>query len=57
MIITACALVAKRYGAMLEKGTEYSLMTSSILNTLSKSLEKDISRKRQKTKSEIRPSC
>lgn len=41
MIITACALVAKRYGAMLEKGMEYSLMTSSILNTLSKSLEKD----------------
>lgn len=41
MIITACALVAKRYGAMLEKGMQYSLMTSSILNTLSKSLEKD----------------
>lgn len=41
MIITACALVAKRYGAMLEKGMEYSLMTYSILNTLSKSLEKD----------------
>lgn len=41
MIITACALVAKRYGAMLEKGMEYSLMTRSILNTLSKSLEKD----------------
>lgn len=41
MIITACALVAKRYGAMLEPGMEYSLMTSSILNTLSKSLEKD----------------
>ena len=41
MIITACALVAKRFGAMLEKGMEYSLMTSSILNTLSKSLEKD----------------
>lgn len=41
MIITACALVAKRYGAMLEKGMEYSLMTSSILNTLSKSLAKN----------------
>lgn len=41
MIITACALVAKRYGAMLEKGMEYSLMTSSILSTLSKSLAKD----------------
>lgn len=41
MIFTACALVAKRYGAMLEKEMEYSLMTSSILSTLSKSLEKD----------------
>lgn len=41
MIITACALVAKRYGAMLQKNMDYSLMTSSILNTLSKSLEKD----------------
>lgn len=41
MIITACALVAKRYGAMLIKGMEYNLMTNSILNTLNKSLEKD----------------
>lgn len=41
MIITACALVAKRYGAMLLKGMEYSVMTNSILNTLNKSLEKD----------------
>lgn len=41
MIITACALVAKRYGALLNKGMDYSLMTSSILNTLSKSLERD----------------
>lgn len=41
MIITACALVAKRYGAMLIKGMEYSIMTNSILNTLNKSLEKD----------------
>lgn len=41
MIITACALVAKRYGAMLIKGMEYSVMTNSILNTLNKSLEKD----------------
>mgnify|MGYP004471224729 CR=1 FL=1 len=41
MIITACALVAKRYGALLVKGMEYSVMTNSILNTLNKSLEKD----------------
>lgn len=41
MIITACALVAKRYGAMLIPDMEYSVMTNSILNTLNKSLEKD----------------
>ena len=41
MIFTACALVAKRYGAMLIKGMEFSVMTNSILNTLSKSLEED----------------
>lgn len=41
MIITACALVAKRYGAMLLPDMEYSVMTNSILNTLNKSLEKD----------------
>ncbi len=41
MIITACALVAKRYGAMLLPDMEYSIMTNSILNTLNKSLEKD----------------
>ncbi len=50
MIITACALVAKRYGAMLTEGMDYSLMTSSILNTLSKSLEKD---KKQNLKLEL----
>lgn len=41
MIFTACALVAKRYGALLIKGMEFSVMTNSILNTLSKSLEED----------------
>lgn len=41
MIFTACALVAKRYDAMLIKGMDFSVMTNSILNTLSKSLEKD----------------
>ena len=40
MIFTACALVAKRYEAILIKGMDFSLMKNSILNTLSKSLEK-----------------
>ncbi len=39
MIFTACALVSKRYGAMLIKGMDFNLMKNSILNTLSKSLE------------------
>lgn len=39
MIFTACALVAKRYEAILIKGMDFALMKNSILNTLSKSLE------------------
>jgi len=39
MIFTACALVAKRYGALLVKDMDFTLMKNSILNTLSKSLE------------------
>ena len=39
MIFTACALVAKRYGAPLSKGMSYSLFHFTILDTLSKSLE------------------
>ena len=39
MVFTACALVAKRYGAPLSKGMSYSLFHFSILDTLSKSLE------------------
>lgn len=39
MIFTACALVAKRYGAILFKGMNFTLMKNSILSTLSKSLE------------------
>ena len=39
MIFTACALVGKRYGALLVKGMSFSLMKNSILSTLSKSLE------------------
>ena len=42
MIFTACALVAKRYGAWLDKGRDYMTLHNSILNTLSKSLEKAI---------------
>ena len=50
MIMTACALVAKRYGATLFEGMDFSLMTNSILNTLSKSLEED---KKQNLKLDI----
>lgn len=39
MIFTACALVGKRYGALLVKGMAFTLMKNSILSTLSKSLE------------------
>lgn len=39
MIFTACALVAKRYGAMLIKGMSWQLLHNSILNTLQKSYE------------------
>ncbi len=38
MIFTACALVAKRYGATLVKGMDYMTFHTSILSTLSKSL-------------------
>ena len=39
MIFTACALVAKRYGATLVKGMNYTTFHTSIHSTLSKSLE------------------
>lgn len=41
MIFTACALVAQRYGARLEKlkDCEFSLLHTQILNTIHKSLE------------------
>ena len=42
MIFTACALVAKRYGAWLDKGRDYTTLHNSILNTLSKSLDSAI---------------
>ena len=38
MIFTACALVAKRYGATLVKGMDYTTFHTSIHSTLSKSL-------------------
>ncbi len=47
MIFTACALVAVKEGAILHKGTEYSLFHQTILNQLSKSL-KDAKRQNEK---------
>lgn len=42
MIFTACALVAKRYGAILVKGMSYNSFIQSIRDTLSKSYESAI---------------
>lgn len=50
MVFTACALVAKRYGAPLTKGMSYSLFHFTILDTLSKSLDEA---KKQNEKLEI----
>ncbi len=50
MIFTACALVAKRYGATLVKGMDYPTFHTAILSTLSKSLEEA---KKQNVKLEI----
>lgn len=47
MIFTACALVAKRYGAILVKGMSYNVFINSIRDTLSKSYE-DAIRQNQK---------
>ena len=41
MIFTACALVAKRYGAVLDKNMSFQVMTASILDTLSQNLKED----------------
>ena len=41
MIFTACALVAKRYGALLVKNMNFTVMKNSILSTIAKSIEKD----------------
>lgn len=50
MIFTACALVAKRYGANLVKGMNYPTFQTAIHSTLSKSLEED---KKQNVKLDI----
>lgn len=42
MIFTACALVAIRYGANLQKGAPFAALHSTILSTLNKSLAKDM---------------
>lgn len=44
MIFTACALVAKRYGAFMSEGMSYSEFHFAILNTLDSALFKDKSR-------------
>lgn len=50
MIFTACALVGCRYGALLVKGMDFTVMKNSILSTLNKSLEES---KKQNLKLEI----
>ena len=50
MIFTACTLVAKRYGAVLDKNMSFALMKASILDTLSQNLAED---KRLNAKLEI----
>ena len=42
MIFTACALVAKRSGALLNQGMDFPTLKSSILSTLKKSIKKDL---------------
>lgn len=41
MIFTACALVAKRYNAMLVPGMNFALMKNSVLDTMKSSLEEN----------------
>lgn len=50
MIFTACALVAKRYGAVLDTNMSFILMKTSILETLKRNLAED---KRLNAKLEI----
>lgn len=44
MIFTACALVAKRYGAVLVKGMSFRLFTTAIRETLESSLSEDLAK-------------
>lgn len=47
MIFTACALVAKRYGATLSKGMSFGLFTTSVRETLENSLSEDLSKNKK----------
>ena len=44
MIFTACALVAKRYGANLFKGMSFAMFTTSIRETLASSFSSDLTK-------------
>lgn len=50
MIFTACALVAKRYDALMIKGMDYSTFTNAIQSSLAKALIRD---KKQNQKLEL----
>lgn len=50
MIFTACALVAKRYDALMVKGMDYSMFTNAIQSSIGKALIRD---KRQNQKLEL----
>ena len=50
MIFTACALVAKRYNALMIKGMDYSTFTNSIQSSIGKALIRD---KKQNQKLEL----
>lgn len=47
MIFTACALVARRYGAPLAKGMTFGLFTTAIRETLERSLSDDLSKNKK----------
>ena len=47
MIFTACALVAKRYGATLTKGMSFRLFTTAIRETLESSLTEDLTKNKK----------
>ena len=47
MIFTACALVAKRFGAPLMKGMSYVLFTTAIRETLERALSADLAKNKK----------